>query len=85
MSFFDRAKQAQEGFDGRLKNLGHGKFGRILRMARKPDIDEYLRVLQITFLGAAVIGGVGFTIYIFFNIIGPWIWTTGGSLLGGGL
>lgn len=85
MSFFDKAKDVQDTFDGRLKNLGHGKFGRILRMARKPDIDEYLRVLQITFLGAAVIGGVGFTIYIFFNIIGPWIWTTVGGILPGGL
>jgi protein transport protein SEC61 subunit gamma and related proteins len=74
MGVLDRARHAQEVVDGRLKNVGHGKFGRILRMARKPDVDEYVKVLQVTFLGAVIIGGVGFIIYIFFTQLGPWAW-----------
>lgn len=74
MAFLDRARRAQEDFDGRLRNVGHGKYGRILRMARKPAIEEYVKVLEVTWLGAVVIGAVGFLIYIFFTQVGPWFW-----------
>lgn len=74
MAFLDRAQRVQETFDGRLRNVGHGKYGRILRMARKPAVDEYVKVLEVTWLGAALIGFVGFMIYIFFTQVGPWLW-----------
>jgi protein transport protein SEC61 subunit gamma and related proteins len=74
MAFLDRAKRVQENFDGRLRNAGHGKYGRILRMARRPTTQEYVRVLEVTWLGAALIGAVGFMIYIFFSQAGPWLW-----------
>ncbi len=74
MAFLDRARRIQEQFDGRLRQVGHGKYGRILRMARKPEVDEYVRVLEITWIGAAIVGFVGFFIYIFFTQGGPWLW-----------
>ncbi len=74
MAFLDRARRVQDQFDGRLRQVGHGKYGRILRMARKPEVDEYVRVLEITAIGAIIIGLVGFGLYIFFNQAGPWIW-----------
>ncbi len=76
MAFLDRAKQVQETFDGRLRNLGHGKYGRILRMARKPTSQDYVKVLGITWLGAILIGTVGFLLYIFFQVWGPDLWST---------
>jgi len=74
MAFLDRARKVQDEVDGRLHNLGHGKYGRILRMARRPTPDEYVKVLGVTWLGAALIGLVGFAFYIFFSQAGPWIW-----------
>jgi protein transport protein SEC61 subunit gamma and related proteins len=74
MAFLDRARHVQDQFDGRLRGVGHGKFGRILRMARKPAVDEYVKVLEVTWLGAVLIGSVGFIIYIFFTQAGPWLW-----------
>ncbi len=74
MAAIDRARTMQDEFDARLKRIGHGKYGRILRMARKPTREEYVRVLQITFAGAAIIGLVGFAMYIFFTAVGPWLW-----------
>lgn len=74
MAFLDRARRVQEQFDGRLKNMGHGKYGRVLRMARKPTVDDYVKVLEVTWLGAVIIGVVGFFIYIFFTQVGPWVW-----------
>jgi len=43
-------------------------------MARKPEMDEYVRVLEITAIGAVIIGTVGFLLYIFFSQAGPWLW-----------
>jgi protein transport protein SEC61 subunit gamma-like protein len=74
MAFLDRARRVQDQFDGRLRNVGHGKYGRILRMARRPTSEEYVKVLGVTWLGAILIGLTGFAIYIFFNQAGPWIW-----------
>ncbi|HTS32989.1 MAG TPA: protein translocase SEC61 complex subunit gamma [Thermoplasmata archaeon] len=80
MAFLDRARRAQDEFDGRLRTFGHGKYGRILRMARRPTQEEYVRVLQVTFIGAVLIGLTGFALYIFFNQVGPWLW---GNLFSG--
>jgi len=74
MAFLDRARRVQDQFDGRLRTLGHGKYGRILRMARRPTSEEYVKVLQVTWLGAVLIGLTGFAFYIFFTQAGPWIW-----------
>jgi len=75
MAFLDRARRVQDQFDGRLRNVGHGKYGRILRMARRPTSEEYVKVLEVTWLGAVLIGMTGFAIYIFFTQAGPWIWS----------
>jgi protein transport protein SEC61 subunit gamma and related proteins len=74
MAFLDRARRVQDQFDGRLRQVGHGRYGRILRMARKPEVDEYVRVLEITAIGAVIVGSVGFMLYIFFTQVGPWLW-----------
>ncbi len=74
MAFLDRARRVQDQFDGRLRSVGHGKYGRILRMARRPTSEEYVKVLEVTWIGAILIGLVGFGIYIFFNQAGPWLW-----------
>jgi protein transport protein SEC61 subunit gamma and related proteins len=74
MAFLDRARRVQDGFDGRLRTFGHGKYGRILRMARRPTSEEYVKVLEVTALGAVLIGMTGFGIYIFFTQAGPWLW-----------
>ena len=74
MAFLDRARRVQDSVDGRLRHVGHGKYGRILRMARKPTREEYTKVLEVTWLGAIIIGLVGFLLYIFFTVWGPAIW-----------
>jgi protein transport protein SEC61 subunit gamma and related proteins len=74
MAFLDRARRVQDNFDGKLRTFGHGRYGRILRMARRPTSEEYVKVLGVTWLGAILIGSVGFALYIFFSQAGPWIW-----------
>ncbi len=74
MAFLDRARRAQDSVDGRLRHVGHGRYGRILRMARRPTREEYVKVLEVTWLGAVIIGSVGFLLYIFFTVWGPQVW-----------
>lgn len=64
MDIVDKSWDVQRKIEERAKRIGRGKYGRILRMARRPTTDEYVRVLQITGLGMILIGGVGFLIYL---------------------
>lgn len=59
----DRAWEAQDRLEARVGNLGKGKYGRVLRMARKPTPEEYSRTSKITMIGVAALGGLGFLIY----------------------
>jgi len=59
----DKGWEVQRRIEERAKRLGKGKYGRILKMARRPTSDEYSKVVLITGIGIAAIGLVGFVIY----------------------
>ncbi|HYV08669.1 MAG TPA: protein translocase SEC61 complex subunit gamma [Thermoplasmata archaeon] len=60
----DRSWEVQRRIEERVKRLGKGRFGRVLKMARKPTSDEYSKVVLITGLGIVAIGALGFVIYL---------------------
>ena len=60
----DKSWDVQRRIEERTKRLGKGKYGRVLKMARKPTSDEYSKVVLITGLGVAAIGALGFVIYL---------------------
>ncbi|MCK4367751.1 MAG: protein translocase SEC61 complex subunit gamma [Thermoplasmata archaeon] len=64
MDIVDKSWDIQRKIEEKAKRIGRGKYGRILRMARKPTTDEYIKVLQITGLGILLIGAVGFLIFL---------------------
>ena len=64
MDIVDRAWEIQKRIEERAKRLGRGKYGRVLRMARKPTSDEFNKTLQITAIGLLLLGGVGFGIFL---------------------
>lgn len=57
----------QRKIEEKIKRIGKGKYGRVIKMARKPDYDEYVKTTKITALGIILIGALGFVIY--------WLWT----------
>ncbi len=61
----DKSRDFQRRIEERAKRLGKGRFGRVLKMARKPTGEEYSRVVMITGLGLLFIGFMGFFIYWF--------------------
>lgn len=64
MDIVDRAWEFQKRIEERAKRLGRGKYGRVLRMARKPTSDEFNKTLQITGIGLLLLGGLGFVIFL---------------------
>lgn len=43
---------------------------RVLKVARKPDKDEYLQFAKVTAIGVVIIGIIGFVIVIIGQLIG---------------
>jgi protein transport protein SEC61 subunit gamma-like protein len=74
----DKAWELQHNIEARQKRIGKGKYGRVLKMARKPTNEEYEKTSKITGAGILIIGGLGFLIYLFATQLAPWI----GELLG---
>jgi len=63
-TFIDKAWDVQEKVENRLKRIGHGRYGRVLKMARKPEPEEFQKASQITAIGIAILGAMGFAIFL---------------------
>lgn len=66
MKVVEKSWQVQRRLEDRTAHFGKGKYGRVLKMAKKPDKDEYVKTLKITGIGLILIGALGFLIY--------WLW-----------
>jgi len=72
-SLFDKAWSVQHKIEERQQRIGKGKYGRVLKMVRKPTNEEYEKTAKITGLGILLIGALGFVIYIIRELVAPWI------------
>ena len=72
-SFVDKAWDLQHNIEARQKRIGKGKYGRVLKMARKPTNEEYGKTSKITGAGIMLVGGLGFLIFLIAKQIAPWI------------
>lgn len=68
MTVEDIAKELQGKIEKKFTGIGKGKYARIIRMAKKPGRDEYLKVLLITGIGIAILGVMGFVIYLILGV-----------------
>ncbi|MDR2845836.1 MAG: protein translocase SEC61 complex subunit gamma [Candidatus Methanoplasma sp.] len=62
MTTEERAEGIQDDLEATFKNMGKGKYGRILKMARTPNREEYKKTCYIAALGMLVLGAAGFAI-----------------------
>ncbi|MCL2712029.1 MAG: protein translocase SEC61 complex subunit gamma [Methanomassiliicoccaceae archaeon] len=62
MSIEEKASEVQDDLESKFRSIGKGRYGRVLRMAHRPNKDEYKRVLMITGIGIIIIGAAGFAI-----------------------
>ena len=63
----DKSWDLQRKIEEKTKHVGKGKYGRVLKMARKPTGEEYAKVTQTVAIGLVLIGGLGFLIYWIFE------------------
>jgi protein transport protein SEC61 subunit gamma-like protein len=61
----------QRKVEERTRRIGRGKYGRVLKMARKPDKEEFTKVIQITGIGIILIGALGFVIFLVWVYLPP--------------
>lgn len=71
--FMKRVWSLQQRIEVREQRIGKGKYGRVLKMARKPTNDEFEKTSKITGLGILLIGGLGFIIFIIRDVVVPLI------------
>lgn len=76
--FMEKAWDLQNRIEARQKRIGKGRYGRVLKMARKPTDEEYNKTSKITGLGILLVGGLGFLIWLLATIVAPEI----GKILG---
>ena len=62
MSEESKVNGFQDKIESKFRNIGKGKYGRILKMARTPTRDEYRKTIAITGIGIIVLGALGFFI-----------------------
>jgi len=72
-SFIEKAWDLQHKVEARQKRVGKGKYGRVLKMARKPTNEEFSKTSKITGAGILLIGGLGFLIFLMTKQVAPWI------------
>ena len=68
MSIDDKFIEVQDKIERRVGGIGKGKYARIIKMAKKPDSDEYIKVLAITGAGIILLGLLGFFIYLLMGV-----------------
>jgi protein transport protein SEC61 subunit gamma-like protein len=69
----ERARDLQNNLEAKRNRIGKGKYGRVLKMTRKPTNDEFNKTSKITGLGMILIGGIGFLVFLFATMVVPWI------------
>ncbi len=72
-SIIERARDLQNNLEAKRDRIGKGKYGRVLKMARKPTNDEFNKTSKITGAGMLIIGGLGFAIFYIITEGAPWI------------
>ena len=63
----EKSWDLQRKIEEKTRHIGKGKYGRVLRMARQPSGEEYVRISQIVAIGLVLLGGLGFLIYWIFE------------------
>ncbi len=71
MTVDDKLLDVQNKIERKIGGIGKGKYSRILRMAKKPTRDEYIKVVLITGVGIVLLGLVGFFIYLIMGVYVP--------------
>ena len=63
MSFIEKVWKTQNKLEERFRRIGRGQYGRVLRLARKPTADEFVKSSWVVGIGIGIVGLIGFIVY----------------------
>lgn len=69
----ERSWKLQESVEEYFRGFGKGNYGRVIKMARKPEYEEYMKTCEITGAGILIIGALGFAIYYMWVHLPDWV------------
>jgi protein transport protein SEC61 subunit gamma-like protein len=69
MSVEEDLVDVQKKIERKFSGIGRGKYARIIKMAKKPGSQEYVKVLAITGVGIILLGALGFLIYYLMTVV----------------
>jgi protein transport protein SEC61 subunit gamma-like protein len=69
MGIVERAEKLQERIETRIKRIGSGDYGRVLKLAHRPSNEEFSKMLGVTALGVLVLGFAGFGIFYLMTVV----------------
>ena len=73
MDIIKKTIEKQEWLEDKARGIGRGKYARVIKMAVKPTEEEYSKSLLITGIGIAIVGLMGFIIFLMFKYIPKFI------------
>ena len=71
MSFIDKVWQTQQRLEERFKRIGRGQYGRVLRLARKPTTDEFVKSSWVVGIGNGIVAEITNYVYIEWHKVPP--------------
>ena len=74
MDLLEKSVKAQKWIEENTTGLGKGRYGRVLKMSRKPDAEEFRKTIIITSVMMAIIGGLGFFIWAIWTYLPDYLW-----------
>ena len=72
VDIIERSMKIQDRVDTWLSNRRRGRYMRVLRLAVRPELDEYLNTLKLAFAGLLVLGLTGFFMQGLVGNISSW-------------
>lgn len=72
VDLLERSLALQDRLDTWLSNRRRGRYMRVLRLAVRPDTDEYFNTLKLAFAGLLVLGLTGFAMQYFISGVSSW-------------
>ena len=77
MDVIKKIYEKQDWLEDKARGIGKGKYARVLKMAVKPTDEEYSKTLLVTGIGIALIGLLGFVIFLLWEYVPrlvKWMW-----------
>ena len=72
-SFLGKAWELQHKADRFFANIQRGRFARVLKMARRPEPEEFRHSSIVVLAAIVVVGLIGFLVYLMMGEVLGWV------------